>query len=211
MTREPDEGQTTERLTQSERIFLRISLWQTVLSVLGLFVAGIALYAALTESAAVRRQTAASVWPHVQVTTSDYEGPDGAEFRVSLTNAGVGPAHLRSMRLTLNGRPQRTWGDVVRALGDGEPRPYAQTSALDLVIRPGERIDLFRVADRDLTRALRAAVASGDAALEYCYCSIFDQCWVALSARRNASPEIVGACPDHGAEGFLGAASPQPH
>lgn len=198
-------------LTASERVFLRISVWQTVLSVVGLFVGAVALYAALTESEAVRRQTAASVWPYVQVTTSDYEGPDGAQFRVSLTNAGVGPAHLRGMRLTLGGTPQRTWEDVIRSIGDGELRPFSQTSALNRVIRPGEDIELFGVADRDLTRALRTAVASGEAALEYCYCSIFEQCWVADSRTPNVRPQSVNRCPDYGDGQFQGATAPPPN
>jgi len=59
-------------LSRSERLFLRLSLWQTVLSLVGVFVAFVALYAALTESEAVRRQTAAGVWPYVQLTINDY-------------------------------------------------------------------------------------------------------------------------------------------
>ena len=53
------------QLTNSERVFVRLTFWQTVLSLAGVFIGTVALYAALTESAAVRQQTAAAVWPFV--------------------------------------------------------------------------------------------------------------------------------------------------
>lgn len=45
-----------------EKKFLRLTFWQTILSVAGVFTGAVALYAALTESQAVRQQTAATVW-----------------------------------------------------------------------------------------------------------------------------------------------------
>lgn len=58
-------------LAHTERLFLRLTFWQTLLSVLGVFIAVVALYAALSESAAVRQQTAAAVWPFVQLSIED--------------------------------------------------------------------------------------------------------------------------------------------
>jgi hypothetical protein len=95
-----------DALSRSERLLLRISIWQTVLSVAGIFIAGVALYAALTESEAVRRQTAAAVWPYVQLAVNDHLRESGAVFELTLTNAGVGPAHIRAMRVTFDGEPK---------------------------------------------------------------------------------------------------------
>ncbi|MEZ6022996.1 MAG: hypothetical protein R3C16_06190 [Hyphomonadaceae bacterium] len=196
-TREP-------ALTRSERIFLRISIWQTVLSVVGLFVAAIALYAALTESEAVRRQTAASVWPYVQLTVADHEGADRAEFRLTLANAGVGPAKVHAMRVTVDGVAQRTWPDVIRAMGADESVEFGQAFVENRVLSPGERVDIFTVTDRGVTRTLREAVARGAGTLEYCYCLIFDDCWMAGSSAPDAPHRSVRNCPDHGDESFQG-------
>lgn len=189
-------------LTPSERIFVRISIWQTVLSVLGVFVAAVALYAALTESEAVRRQTAAAVWPYVQLSIDDYETAESAEFRLSLTNAGVGPAHVRAMRVSIHGEPQPDWASAVRAAGADGEQPFSQAFAQNRVIRPGERVDIFSTADRGAVRALRAAVAEGAGAVEFCYCSIFDQCWIADSRSPEAERESRPQCPDYGADQF---------
>ena len=45
----------------TERAFVRLTFWQTVLSLVGVFIAIVALYAALTESEATRKQTSAAV------------------------------------------------------------------------------------------------------------------------------------------------------
>jgi hypothetical protein len=39
----------------AENAFVKLTFWQTILSVVGVFIAIVALYAALTESAAVRQ------------------------------------------------------------------------------------------------------------------------------------------------------------
>ena len=202
---ESDETKAPARaLTRSERIFVRISIWQTVLSVVGLFVAAVALYAALTESEAVRRQTAASVWPYVQLTVSDHERPDSAEFKLTLTNAGVGPARMHAMRVTVNGAAQRTWEDAIAGVGAQASQPFSQNSVGNRVIQAGESVDIFRVTEPALTRRFRDAVAQGAGAVEYCYCSIFEQCWAADSRRSDDGPRSVQRCPDYGAEQFQG-------
>ena len=87
-------------LSGTERMFVRLTLWQTVLSVAGVIVAIVALYAALSESAAVRHQTEAAVWPFVQFSIDDYDSADEASFTMRFTNAGVGPARRSLIRKT---------------------------------------------------------------------------------------------------------------
>jgi hypothetical protein len=82
-------------LARAERHIIRLTFWQTILSVVGVVIAVVALYAALTESAAVRQQTAAAVWPFVQLMIEDYDTGDAAGFSFALTNVGVGPARMR--------------------------------------------------------------------------------------------------------------------
>ncbi|MEJ2330125.1 MAG: hypothetical protein P8Z33_09715 [Gammaproteobacteria bacterium] len=55
------ESAATLSLLRAEHHIIRLTFWQTILSVVGVVIAVLALYAALTESAAVRQQTAAAV------------------------------------------------------------------------------------------------------------------------------------------------------
>src|SRR5215510_1732392 len=97
--KEPDK----QPLTPAERIFVRISVMQTALAVIGIFTGAVALYATLNESDAVRKQLDASVWPHVETGSDlytkeavarheEFHGSEGPLFRFTVLNSGIGPA-----------------------------------------------------------------------------------------------------------------------
>jgi len=185
-------------LSGAERVFVRLSLWQTVLSVVGVFIAVVALYAALTESEAVRQQTSAAVWPFVQVSIADYDSGDAAGFTLSLINAGVGPAKLRAVRVIFDGQPMRDWGAVVAHLGGTLSDQVARSTVSGRVLSPDERLDLISVTDPTLARQFQAATGKPENSIAYCYCSIFDECWLADSSQDALEPESVEECPDFG-------------
>ncbi len=189
-------------LTRSDRLFVRLTLWQTVLSVAGVFIAVVALYAALTESEAVRQQTAAAVWPFVQLTISDSDTGDAASFSISLTNVGVGPARMRTVRLEVGGEPMRNWEHVITRLGGTLSPAVSRTYSSNRVLSPGERVQMVGTTDTDLARRLMATVADPGTSISYCYCSIFDDCWLTDSTKDLQTPEPVEQCPDYGAEAF---------
>lgn len=191
---QPPATKAHHELSRSERIFVRISVWQTVLSLVGLFVAVVALYAALNESEAVRRQTAAAVWPYLQLTVNDHVAAEDALFELSLTNAGVGPTHIRDMRVTLAGQHVATWEEMLDSI-DARPESFSQNAANRRVIRPGESVVIFGTRDRRAVQALRAVVANPENAIEFCYCSIFDECWFADSRETDAMPRRIASCP----------------
>ena len=197
-----DPAPTHQQPATSERIFVRITLWQTALSVVGVIVAVIALYAALTESAAVRQQTAASVWPYVQFSTTDYDTGSSAQFMLTLDNAGVGPAKLNSMRITIDKEAVQSWQQVVTSLGGSLDAEVRRNYVSNRVLSPGESIEVIGTDDAHLARIFSAAISQSRATVEYCYCSIFDECWFINSEQPASKPLIVDACPDFGTDTF---------
>lgn len=191
-------------MSRTEKLFVRVSVWQTVLSVAGVFIGVVALYAALTESEAARKQTAATVWPYLQLEISDYANETGAGFSIAFSNAGVGPARVRAMELRLAGAPVRDWEAAVASLvAQDAPVPdFGRNFIIGRVLTPGESVTLLQTHDRALVAAFRAAVASPDTGLRFCYCSIFDDCWLRDSRDEAADPRRVEACPDFGEAGF---------
>lgn len=189
-------------LSSTERIFLRLSFWQTVLSVVGVFIAVVALYAALTESEAVRQQTAAAVWPFVQISVADYDTGETAGFSLSFKNAGVGPARVRSLRLVIDGEPMRDWAEVVTHLGGELDEQVGRSFISGRVLSPGEEVELISVRDPDLARQFQAAIAGAQTSLSYCYCSIFEDCWLAESTEDALNPLPTETCPDFGQAAF---------
>jgi hypothetical protein len=186
----------------SERAFVRLTFWQTVLSLVGVFIAVVALYAALAESDAARKQTAAAVWPFVQLTISDHLSESRAEFGISLTNAGVGPARMRSMRVLLRGEPLRDWHHALELIGETGTHRLGQSFVSRRVLIPGETIDMVSTMDRVLVEKFLAVLAQPDNSITYCYCSIFDACWVVDSEKDLQSPDPVEQCPEFGDEAF---------
>lgn len=191
-----------------ERTFLRLTFWQTLLSLAGVFTGAVALYAALNESQAVRDQTAASVWPYVQVMLNDTDDGSNARFALSLENVGVGPAKMRGVELRLNGEIVRSWDEATSRLMDDTMRvgvDFGRSSVTRLVIAPGEEVVAFQTTHRGLSLAMQEAVYGGNTSFRYCYCSIFDQCWLGdLSPdSQTTGPSPVAACPDFGETAFL--------
>jgi len=188
--------------TGTERAFVRLTFWQTVLSLVGVFIAVIALYAALAESDAARKQIAAAVWPFVQLTVHDHLSEGRAEFRISLTNAGVGPARMRAMRVLLQGKPLRDWHHAMELVGETGTHRLGQSFVSRRVLIPGETINMVETTDRVLVEKFLGTLAQPGNSITYCYCSIFDACWVLDSEKDLQSPEPVEQCPEFGEEAF---------
>jgi hypothetical protein len=198
----PLDAHSESVLAPAEHNFLRLAFWQTVLSVVGVFIAVVALYAALTESAAVRQQTAAAVWPFVQFSTEDSDSGESADFTMSFTNTGVGPARMRTMRLVIDGVPVRDWAHAVTQLGGRLSDHVSRNFISNRVLSPDEKVVTFSTTDPDLARQFRATVSNPDNFITFCYCSIFDECWLSDSRQDLQNPEAVQVCPDFGDAAF---------
>ena len=193
---------TTSSLVRAEQHIIRLTFWQTILSVVGVVIAVLALYAALTESAAVRQQTAAAVWPFVQLMVENYDTGEEAGFSFAFTNAGVGPAKMRDLRVSVDGKVTRNWMELVQSVGGNTGAPVNRTFITDRVLRPDETVVVFGTTDAELARKIVGAISKPRSALTFCYCSIFDECWLADSREGIQSPEPVEACPEFGDETY---------
>ncbi|MEZ5492335.1 MAG: hypothetical protein R3F50_18790 [Gammaproteobacteria bacterium] len=189
-------------LLRAENHIIRLTFWQTILSVVGVVIAVLALYAALTESAAVRQQTAAAVWPFVQLNIENYDTGDAAGFSLGFTNVGVGPAKMQDVRLSIDGNVTRNWSELVASVDGDIGATINRDFISDRVLRPDEKVFIFNTEDADLARKLIGAVGNPRASLTFCYCSIFEECWLADSRKDLQAPELVEACPDFGSETY---------
>jgi hypothetical protein len=193
--RDGADANALEALARAEHRMIRLAFWQTLLAVAGAVIAVVALFAAFQESAAVRKQTAGAVWPYLQLQTTDFQRGDEAGMTVAYSNTGVGPAKVRHLRVTLDGRPVAGWDALFDGLGLAGRPAYARDFIVQRVLAPGETVTLLDTRDPALVRALLAAVARDRIGLAACYCSIFDDCWLAESGDPPRDPAPVDACP----------------
>ncbi|MFK7915993.1 MAG: hypothetical protein AB8B93_18920 [Pseudomonadales bacterium] len=204
MTTNDGESAELHSLVRAERHIIRLTFWQTILSVVGVVIAILALYAALTESAAVRQQTAAAVWPFVQLMMEDHDTGEAAGFSFALTNVGVGPARMKGLRLSIDGSVTRNWSELVASVGGDEAAALNRNFISDRVLRPEETVVVLSTTDGDLARKLAGAMNTKQGSvLTFCYCSIFDECWLADSRKDLQAPRLVDTCPDFGEDTYL--------
>lgn len=182
-------------LARTEHRMVRLTAWQTLLSVAGAVIAVLALFATLRESEEVRRQTAAAVWPYVQLQVNDFDRGDEAGLSLAVTNTGVGPAKVRTLRIELDGQAVAGWPEALAALGLPADSAYSQAFLAPRVLAPGETVVIFDSLDPALARALRDAIGRPGTGLALCYCSIFEECWRLDSRLGPADPQPVPACP----------------
>ncbi|MCB2112012.1 MAG: hypothetical protein KDD85_00525 [Parvularculaceae bacterium] len=188
-----------EKLSRAERIALRVSVIQTVIAVTGFFIGVIALYAALNEADAVRKQLQASVWPHLRVTDINHGVPGEEKFDIIVSNRGIGPAVVKSVAVTVDGEEKVDWFEVVQTVAGKERFGLSNINIGGAVIAPTEDIVMVsldsKFATSEITRAFRDLTRSGRANLRICYCSVFDDCWThdALSGETIETK----SCPAH--------------
>ena len=191
-----DSDDRIARLERTDKFALRISIAQTALAVVGFFVGLIALYAALNEADAVRKQQQASVWPHIRIRDMNI-GLSGEErFDVIVGNRGIGPAIIKNVSATVDGKEMQSWYDIVERATEKPASGVSHEPIIGAVIAPNEDIILVSLAARYSSKeevfAFRDLVRSGRANLVVCYCSVFDDCR-RVDARANQTVEVA-AC-----------------
>ncbi|MEO0425546.1 MAG: hypothetical protein AAF184_24645 [Pseudomonadota bacterium] len=194
-----DESESEQNLSRAERIFVRISVLQTILALAGLFTGAVALWAALTETDAVRKQQLASVLPDLVFAQSYNESGGEPRFTFLAVNNGIGPARVRAMRVRVDGVAASDWGTMLSALSAGESYRYGQSQIAGRLVRSGELIEVFQSRDPKVVAVILDNRERID--VDVCFCSVFDECWTPTQSVTQL-PTPVEQCPDYGAEQF---------
>ncbi len=92
---------------------------ETFIAIAALVVSVSAVVVGLYETSLQRTHDRAEVWPHVELAT--YTSTVSASLTVE--NNGIGPAIIRSIIVSVDGKPQQNWSEVVKALGGLRCRP----------------------------------------------------------------------------------------
>ncbi|MEO1014990.1 MAG: hypothetical protein AAFX08_07355 [Pseudomonadota bacterium] len=190
------EPENSSELTRAERIFVRISVVQTILAVTGFLVGVIALFAALNEADAVRKQQMASVWPHVVIRDINYGIAGEERFKVVVGNRGIGPARIMSATVLIDDEPIDSWADIVRPLAEDGNFRFSNVRVSGSVLSPAEDIIAFAVdakyTSKQLVDAVQELTQSRRVNVVICYCSVFDDCFMLDGLAEATVP--VDAC-----------------
>jgi hypothetical protein len=171
-----------------------------LVSVFALGVSVFALALGAWQTRLMQSQARAGVWPYLTIGYTYTNNVDTDGFIWTIDNNGVGPARVQSVRLSLDGKPMRNWNEVIEALGVSH-RPNTATSSFSgAVIPPNTNrettISAIRANDRELAGLFKNAIARFN--MEICYCSVYDDCWIARWQQWHA--DAVDRCPVDGVQ-----------
>lgn len=162
-------------------------------------------------AAANARMVAASSWPYVQYSSGNLTDQGVAQVSLSLTNSGVGPARIERVEIRYDDRPIASSKDLMEACCVREPADRAalerQIGAANLdngvvtvgiegrILAAHEEVELLRLRRTSANAAVweRLDRARWQIKPRICYCSVFDECWIAQP--RPQKPARVAQCP----------------
>lgn len=161
-----------------------------IATLVGLLALGVSAYTAMLQQQQVRAQ----VWPRLQLMTS------GSMQEMLVLNKGVGPAVVRSVRLSVGGVVQRDWKMLEQTLGI-TPAEYVQSTVNGTVISGGERYVMANFPDKPVWDRIRPQLQRLDRRV--CYCSTLEECWVVATGAGGANEyTAVDRCMRNEAEEF---------
>jgi hypothetical protein len=158
-----------------------------------------ALGVSIYEAYLMREQQAASVLPIIDFWSA--YGPESG-YSLNLANKGLGPAFIKDISVTVDGKEQNHWTAVTRAI-TGQPVPHGESALIGSVLAPGDAGALITIPDPERgTEIWRQAMRMS---MQVCYCSVFKNCWLTDVADLNTgTPRTLeaDACPEPTGKGF---------
>src|SRR5689334_7207343 len=165
---------------------------ETFIAVAALVVSVSAVAVGLYEAALQRKHDRAEVWPHLEITT--YTMLSGA--KLSVDNTGIGPALIKSIVVTVDGKPVHDWNEVLtQLLGHSPPAPLSNSTIAESAIRPGDKVTVVGIPNEDMPPRFWKSV--GRVAMKVCYSSVFGESWMLREAHigERTTWTTVSECP----------------
>lgn len=177
--------------------------WDYAIGGTALLVSLISLYVAVHHGEIMEKLVAANSWPNVEASGNVVEGKTAgsARFEVAVKNNGVGPARVESLELWDGATPI---GDAsvlakrLKAAGDGGSlnARLEGASITGQVIGAREAVTVVAFETPETGRwSLPMIRLAGNLESRVCYCSVFDECYLADSRRQRGRAEHVEKCP----------------
>ena len=198
----------SDSLPKSTRDALNRSLnrreWDGAAAVIAALVGLLALCVSGYTAYLQRQQVRAQVWPYLE------PGMSGSRHELVLFNKGVGPAIIRSVQMSVDGKPQRNWSDIFAALGITYDHHIPYSTINGVVIPGNDRIEQLAFPTAEDFNVYSHQVQR--VSLKICYCSSLGDCWQYDDSITNAGEQHpqVDRCPARSDDDFLDNENAEP-
>ena len=132
-----------------------------------------------------RQMVSAASWPFLQIDSSNGDEGGNPIIELSLVNAGVGPAKIKSLEVFWRGKAYPSSKALLTAcciktrIGSWS---MSTSHVPDRVLRAGETSRFLKLDRRGLSNApiwdAFDPVRYRQLSYQACYCSVFDECWI---------------------------------
>ncbi len=152
-----------------------------------LFVSLSTLAVYIYQAKVMKEQQHVSVWPYLEW----YSG-NVSDFHITVKNKGVGPALIRKVEMTLDGKPVNSASELVTAVkGPDWTLPgLINSSVADRVLAPGEEVSPILIPDVKAGRAFEAELSKHKFRLRITYCSVYGDTWITDGTRVTRAPKV---------------------
>jgi hypothetical protein len=139
-----------------------------------------------------------SVWPRIQQSSSFIPGQP--YLRV-VSNVGVGPALIRSVQVSVDGEPRRTWPEIIQVLVGQPVRGHVYTSLkAGSVVLASKDINVLELPPGEEAKLFWEQIGTPRVSIQICYSSLYGESWVSDS--REPQPRPVASCQPDPAKEF---------
>jgi hypothetical protein len=170
-----------------------------------LLISSVAAFATVYQTHVIARQFSATVWPYVSF--DEYNSP--TQLQIIVRNDGLGPAIVRSAKLTWEGKPVASLEEVLTRFARENPkvttasraalragahlRITLSTPTAGLVVPANGQHTLFAADGAVLVQYFRPELKR--LGISLCYCSLTGSCWVQTIHNRAGEPTVMSSCP----------------
>lgn len=159
-------------------------------------ISAVSLSLAISANQTQERLLAASTWPLLQFATGNRADDGTAAISLSLQNAGVGPARVKTVQVEYDGIMRSDARTLLDACCGSKGKPVLTiTGGPERVLTANESVTFLRIdeAGTDAEIWNRFNRERFNLRVLSCYCSVLGDCWQADS--EQADPDPVKECP----------------
>jgi hypothetical protein len=156
------------------------------------------LWVALRANQTQEQLLKASVWPYVQFDSSNATETGAPQLVFEVRNEGVGPALVRSIAVSYNGRYYPTFKTLMIACCKlAHVRDIFSSTMQNAVIVAHGVVPFIDMPPNnfDLTEFNRIRAQRSKIQIQMCYCSVLGDCWFFDTLRGPPQPTPVRKCP----------------
>ena len=173
-----------------------------LLAISAVAISFISLFLAVENGRAMQRLVQANSWPFVAVGTNNGDLDGNYAFALVMQNKGIGPAKVEALEVFYKGKPMADGDALVHAIlgprADLPANGFVSSSVTGGVLSSKEEINFLAANAKSVSAADMKTLSDGARNLHFrfCYCSVFDECWLAdHSVHGRLPPKPVKTCP----------------